>query len=277
MALPNAALDAVDEHGNPPVRVSRNGRLVGHRLPRTLVWLDRRAARIAGAVDLGGPLSLFETGRPLYFPLMLWLRDQRIQFVHSGMVARNGRGVILCGQSGSGKSTTSLLCLLAGMDFLGDDYVGLEAHGGGFLGHSLFGSTYVEPDHLQRFPLLHPHAVHGSLPGEDKSVVLLSRILPERLCASAAIAAVLLPEVTGQAVTRIEPASRGYALRRAAPSSILQLLAPEAQSLHRIAALVAAVPCFKVMLGRDMDCIAARVEELLAGLRPDPAAGAGGR
>jgi len=277
VALPAPALEAVNAEGNPPVRVSVNGRYVGHRLRRTLVWLDRRCSRITGGVDLAAPLSLFETGRPLYFPLMLWLRDQRVQFVHSGMVERDGRGVILCGQGGSGKSTTSLLCLLAGMGFLGDDYVGLERTETGFVGHSLFASTYVEPEHLRRFPQLHPHAVHGSAPGEDKSVVLLSRLFPERLRASASIAAVLLPQVTGEAATRIEPATRGYALRRAAPSSILQLLAPEAGSLHRIASLIEAVPCFKVLLGRDMEHVAARIDELLCSLKPDPAAEARGR
>lgn len=266
VSMPPASLDAVDLAMQPPIAVSADGRFVGHRLLHTLTWLDRRHHNITGAIDPSAGLMLFEIGRPLYFPLMLWLRDQRVQFLHAGMVARQGNGVILCGPSGSGKSTTSLLCLLSGFDFLGDDYIGVQQDAEGFSGHSLFGSTYVDAENLRRFPILDAHAIHGTGPGEDKSVVLLPEVMPERLAASARIRAVLLPEVTGQEQTSIEAASRGYALRRAAPSSILQLLAPDGAALQRISALIEGVPCYRVGLGRDREKIPARIQELLTTL-----------
>lgn len=263
---PTGSIEAIDPAMRPAVAVTSDGRLVGHRLTNTLTWLDRRASTITGSVDPSRGLTLFETGRPLYFPLMLWLRDRLVQFVHAGLVARGGDGLVLCGQGGSGKSTTTLLCLAAGFDFLGDDYVGLEPRDGGFVGHSLFCSTYLDPAGLRRFPDLDAHAVHGSTAEEDKSVVLVSRVWPERLAASARIRAVLLPEVSGEPVTRIEKASRGYALRRAAPSSILQLLAPEPSSLARISALVESTPCYRVALGRDRERIPVLLDELLTSL-----------
>lgn len=263
---PAGSIEAIDPAMRPAVAVTSDGRLVGHRLTNTLTWLDRRASTITGSVDPSRGLTLFETGRPLYFPLMLWLRDRRVQFVHAGLVARGGDGLVLCGQGGSGKSTTTLLCLAAGFDFLGDDYVGLEPRDGGFVGHSLFCSTYLDPAGLRRFPDLDAHAVHGTTAEEDKSVVLVSRVWPERLAASARIRAVLLPEVSGEPVTRIEKASRGYALRRAAPSSILQLLAPEPSSLARISALVESTPCYRVALGRDRERIPVLLGELLTSL-----------
>jgi hypothetical protein len=263
---PKTSLEAIDPAMRPAVAVTSDGRLVGHRLLNTLTWLDRRASTITGAVDLSRRLTLFETGRPLYFPLMLWLRDRRVQFVHAGLVAKGGDGLVLCGQGGSGKSTTTLLCLDAGFDFLGDDYVGLERRGGGFVGHSLFCSTYLDPAGLERFPDLDAHAVHGTTTEEDKSVVLVSQVWPARLAASARIRAVLLPEVSGESTTRIEKASRGYALRRAAPSSILQLLAPEPSSLGRISALVETTPCYRVALGRDRERIPVLLDELLTSL-----------
>jgi hypothetical protein len=41
--------------------------------------------------------------------------------VHAGCVARNGRGVLLCGDSGAGKSSLSFACARAGWTFVSDD------------------------------------------------------------------------------------------------------------------------------------------------------------
>jgi hypothetical protein len=41
--------------------------------------------------------------------------------VHAGCVARNGRGVLLCGESGAGKSSLSYACARAGWTFVSDD------------------------------------------------------------------------------------------------------------------------------------------------------------
>jgi len=41
--------------------------------------------------------------------------------VHAGCVARNGRGVLLCGDSGAGKSTLSYACARAGWTYVSDD------------------------------------------------------------------------------------------------------------------------------------------------------------
>lgn len=50
-------------------------------------------------------------------------RVQRLVPLHAACVGRNGHGVLLMGASGSGKSTVSLLCLLAGFEFLAEDSV----------------------------------------------------------------------------------------------------------------------------------------------------------
>jgi hypothetical protein len=50
-------------------------------------------------------------------------RVQQLVPLHAACVGRNGCGVLLMGASGSGKSTVSLLCLLAGFEFLAEDSV----------------------------------------------------------------------------------------------------------------------------------------------------------
>jgi len=49
------------------------------------------------------------------------LSTQHITGIHAGCVALNHRGVMLCGDSGAGKTSLTWACARAGWDFLGDD------------------------------------------------------------------------------------------------------------------------------------------------------------
>jgi hypothetical protein len=56
----------------------------------------------------------------------LTLVEQRyLAPVHGALVARNGVGVLLCGDTGAGKSTLALACALAGWDYVSDDATNL--------------------------------------------------------------------------------------------------------------------------------------------------------
>jgi hypothetical protein len=53
-------------------------------------------------------------------------RAQRLVPLHAACVGLNGRGVLLMGASGAGKSTVALECLMEGLDFLAEDSVFVE-------------------------------------------------------------------------------------------------------------------------------------------------------
>ncbi len=55
--------------------------------------------------------------------IMLW--HAHMTKVHAACVARNGRGVLLCGESGAGKSCLSFACARRGWTFITDDGVSL--------------------------------------------------------------------------------------------------------------------------------------------------------
>lgn len=248
-----------------PMRASRDGKVIFHRTHRTATCLDRNARHIVGVANDASLLSLFETGRPLYVPLMLCFRDAQIQFLHAATVGLNGRAIVMPGQSGSGKSTTSLRCLEAGLDFLGDDYIGVTANeDGSYCGSGLFSSAYGDQNTLAMFPGLAKTAVPPKREDEDKAVMLLAETHPEQLKAQAEVAAVVLPRVTQGEVTRLRPVSRGRALLSAAPSSIFQMLFPERAGFERIAAFIEAVDCYQLELGKDHRA-AALLRELLEG------------
>jgi hypothetical protein len=49
------------------------------------------------------------------------LTQRHVVSLHAGCVAREGRGILICGRSGTGKSTLSFACARAGFTFLADD------------------------------------------------------------------------------------------------------------------------------------------------------------
>ena len=76
-------------------------------------------------IDLLKTPSTWGEVEPISYPLgaaiASWAVDKGLFPAHAAAVEFNGRGVLLVGESGMGKSTTSLACALAGAGLLGDD------------------------------------------------------------------------------------------------------------------------------------------------------------
>jgi len=238
---------------------------VGFETHAATTILDRSAGRIVGCVHDASRLSLYEQGKPLQPLLLAWLSDRDVVPVHAGLIGRNGAGLLLGGVGGSGKTTTSLLCAKAGFEYLGDDYIGLFEDGTErFWGTSLYSSTWLEPAHLRRFPWLERYAIRGT-EREEKRLVLLSGVERVRLGNELEIRALVLPRVSGREETTFRPVSRGRAVLRLAPSSVLQLPFVEAErALERMTALARSVPAYELDLGTDMDGIPGQVDAILA-------------
>ena len=254
--------------GHGLLALSAATRFVRYDCTAWVTWFDRAARRIIGWRANADRLSMHERTRPLPFLLPVWYADQGVQVIHAGLVARDNRGVLFCGANGAGKSTSSLACLCAGLDFLSDDHVGLEAtRDGEFIGHSVFASTRLEPDHLQRFPELVPHAIPSPEWFETKSLILVAESMPERVKPSVPIRAIALPVLGDGPHSRITPIGRAAALRALAPSTLMQMpFGATADRFAELARLTATVPAFKLELGRDVRGIAPRVHELIDGL-----------
>jgi hypothetical protein len=253
--------------GHVMASASTDGRFVVYSHVHTRVALDRVRNHAVGWVSASDDLLVYEQARPLAGPLLLWLSDHGVHAAHAGLVARNGRGILCGGPSGSGKSTVALICAQAGFDYLADDHVALESSGdGAFLGHALFGSANLKPDHLRRLPLLARHAIPPRQAGEDKSLLLLSDFFPTRLPSSVTIAAVALPRVVPSPTTTLRPASKLESALRLAPSSMFIL--PHARGLRagfdQLTRLAQSVPSYWLDLGPDLDEIPTRMDEILA-------------
>lgn len=237
---------------------------LGFQTQQATTILDRPAGRIVGFASSHRRLTLFELGKPLQPLLFAWLSARDIVPVHAGLVSLDGRGILLGGAGGSGKTTTSLLCARAQFAYLGDDYIGVPGvNGSGYRGYSLYSSTWLEPDHVRHFPWLEEQVVRGT-EHEDKWLVVLSGIEGLSLASTARLRALALPKVVANAETRWSRASRAEAVLRLAPSSILQLpfIVPK-PALERMAELAGSIPAYRLELGTDMERIPDRVAEIL--------------
>lgn len=262
-------LDTVPEGLGPYgiVRASEDGRIVTDVRPHATRILDRPANRITASVANTRQLYLDERARPFHRLLSVWLRDQiDIQIIHAGLVSLDDRGVLFVGAGGSGKSTTSLVCMRDGFGFLGDDFVGLESlPDGTFAGHSLYSTSIVGLHHLERFPDLVSRALAPNHPEEEKSLLYLGTLHPERMQCRIPITAVVLPRVTRTGTTTFRPATKREAMLGIAPSSLMLLTAAGPRSIDVLADLVTRTPCYWIELSSDMDMIPRRVAELIGG------------
>jgi hypothetical protein len=255
-----------DPNDQGETHVSGDGRHVVVARPRTRTAADRKDRHLVGWIARNDHLTQYELGRPLHSELLLWHKDRGALAIHAGMVARDGNAILLGGPGGAGKSTSSLVSLLAGFEYMADDYVALTSGPeSGYMGHSLYCSTHLEPHHLERFPELEPHAIPGRLPREDKSLVLLSDVLPGGLSRKATVRAVALPRLVDADDTTVRPASKVESLLRMAPSSLLLL--PYAglveSEFERLGRFLEDTPTYWLDLGRDLDRIPLRIGELL--------------
>jgi len=238
-------------------------RFVGLELAALEAWLDRSGSAIVGCVTAVDQMSLHERGKPLQSLFAIWHSDRGLQLVHSGFVADNGRGALLPGPGGTGKSTCALACASAGMAYLGDDCVAIDVRGETSVGHSLYGSAYLDPVHARRLPELLPSLVRGRRPDELKALVIPNADRP--VPSSAPIDAIILPRL-GEGPARIQRATKREALLLLAPTSILQMVPrQDVRGFERLARLVERVPAYWLDMGPNLEEIPARIGEILRG------------
>jgi hypothetical protein len=264
VALPPSPL--LPRPGGPPVRpLYHSGRLrfVFHAYESALSFLDaERGVGLYCGADVSR-LPGYETASPFRAILNWWASRQGLTLVHAAAVGTPEGGVLLAGPGGSGKSTTALLCLRAGLRYAGDDYVLLESEPHKV--HALYGSAKID----RGIAAKHPQLVEGldtSVSWDGKAIVFPADVSREAISSGFPIRAILLPRVTGQLDTSLAPAGAAQTLLAMAPNSILQLPGHGAPALGSLSSLARDIPSFNLELGSDLRQVPEVVRRLVADL-----------
>lgn len=212
----------------------------------------------------GAPgIAHYERAAPFLRVLHWWLRDRGLQMTHAAAVGRPGGGVLLGGKGGSGKSTTTLACLKAGLSSAGDDYVLLSAPPRASV-HTVYNSAKLEATHLRQvMPELLPAVSNPEEMEADKALMHLDQAYPGQMLSDFPIRAVLLPQVRGGSASRLVPVAHAAAVAAIAPSTLFQLRWVENADFENIVRVVRSVPSYRLELGTDLPGVAAAVMSVL--------------
>ncbi|HWA55277.1 MAG TPA: hypothetical protein VG816_13995, partial [Solirubrobacterales bacterium] len=136
-----------------------------------------------------------ERAAPIREALQLLMAARGRLMTHAGAVGRDGRGVLLVGRGGSGKSTLTLSCALAGMEIVADDYVLLEPESRA--AHAMQSTAKLTEDSAERLGIpaevVDPAGFEPTLEGPAKALVDIRALAPGALKRQLEVRAILAP------------------------------------------------------------------------------------
>lgn len=208
---------------------------------------DRRSSSGLFWVGSVSDIPEWEFGAPLRRLIEWALLDRGLYVVHSAAVGIGERGVLICGSGGSGKSTTTALCI--GDDFCttGDDYCAISID----KPHKVFGifgllkliPNSVGTDRFFDSPQLRQRSdgkVHYSIKG--------------KMAQSLTISAIVFPKVGSYSKATI-PIAPKQAFLRLLSSTLNQASLPQPQIMTALGSLSRSVDAFEFGVGSDFDLV----------------------
>jgi hypothetical protein len=242
--------------------------------PVTLVRTGSHVALVSDGMtwvlDLAGGTALrwsetvadvpvWEAHRPLRFALRWWAAVHDAALLHAAAVAVDGRGALLVGAGGAGKSTTAYSCLGSGLDVLGDDYclVRVPADGDDVTVHATYRLGNLDDNALGLLPRLRERVIERGPQG--KWVLPLDDLDVAR--ASATVEAVCAVVQAPGEETRAVPSSAALTTQRLGPSTLSQIPGFAQETWRVVRGVATRRPSFELRVGSLPDASTA-----LAGL-----------
>ena len=214
-------------------------------------------------------LPNYVVAAPFRMILQAWLSRQGLHFAHAAAVGTDWGGVLLAGEGGSGKSTTSLACLDAGMLFVSDDYCVVASEPSPFA-YAVYCSAKASEDSLRRIPGLGSSRLDRPGPPDDKALLFLHDRYAGLLVPRLRLRALLAPAVCDQEESSLEPVKALAAIRALAPSTMEQISGPDVSAWKTFTSLARQLPSFRLRLGRDVTGAPRLIERLVRELAGKP-------
>lgn len=179
-----------------------------------------------------------------------WASEADRIMLHAAAVGCNGKGVLVVGRSGSGKSTFSVSCLLAGLDFVSDDYT-LVSASGPLCAMPLYTNVAVNPDMYAKLPQL-------GLPSVTPRATwcngkLQFQLENHQICQHMEIKAIIMPKISGKPEPAITVSTAGAAMTQMLHSSITQLdRNRDTHLMQQMASRLSGLPVYDMHMSTDL-------------------------
>lgn len=211
-------------------------------------------------------IPAFELACPLRGILSWILRRNNVVMLHAASVGTADGYILIGGNSGAGKSSTALRCLVGGLNYMGDDITAISMQHKLPQVHSLYSSGKTLSNDLHKFPELMP-SLHAHFEEEyDKEIFFFSPVFTKQLKDSGRLKAVVIPHQDASLEIGFQPLSFATALSVIGSSS--KLLLPDAgnEIIQMLSSVLHEVPCYRFNLGNDPKQIAATLSQFISRL-----------
>ena len=194
--------------------------------------------------------------RPIFGWFMAIYGDQ---LVHAASVGTERGGVLIVGAGGAGKSNTALGSLVAGLDFVSDDFCVVSADPIPQV-HSLYCTSRVRKRDWAAlsFPRRNPDE-----PESEKSLHFLNDYFPGKISAGYRLWAMLLPQIGGTGSPTVQPVSSTAAIAQMASQSASMLPNAGSEVLHRLMKLARKLPTYRLELGTQPKIIPILIRQVI--------------
>jgi hypothetical protein len=207
-------------------------------------------------------LPYWTKAAPLRTLFHWWTEGNHCQLLHAAGVGRDGSGILVTGRGGVGKSTTALICLAAGMQYLSDDYL-IVRRDPSPRAFSLYCTAKINADQVERFPQFRAMVANSASLGDEKAVLYLYPECARSIARSMSLTAALTPRIASQIQTEVVPTSKLALQRAAAFTTMSQLPHASRRTYEFIERLIGALPSLELVLGSARDGVAMVLDEFL--------------
>ncbi len=209
-----------------------------------------------------GTTPVWETGGPLRVFLHWAYADLERRLCHAATLGLNGKGILLVGAGGSGKSGTTLAGITNGLDTVGDDYCNID-QAESVTAYPLYRILKQDVSGIERALGNFPKERFGTLNWQGKHEIHESALPNSPFVQKLDIRGIVVPRVAKISSSVMKPISPGLAMRAFAPSSAFQLPDGERESITFAGNLCRRLPCMELLLSEDGAEIASTIRNYL--------------
>lgn len=206
----------------------------------------------------------WQTGHRLVEPVVVELLRSRGLFgIHAACVARDGGGLLLCGRSGSGKSTAALALARSGWGFLGDDTCYADGASSPPRLRARWSDVHVTEASLAVVIAPEDREAAFRPEGSEKYFLPVRGLRSLRPVTDCAARWLVFPEIVDAETAVLTPLSGEEALARLVTQSLLPGR-EEAAKAHfdALVALCAGVSSYRLEAGRDLGALVREIGRL---------------